>query len=285
MKQSLQQFVICAIVVLALAGLAMPVQADDYLTQVSHTDPITMMGQTQPATTDTSEIWMSDNKAHMTNKLGYVILRADLGMMYIVNSSTGTYAELPLGVAAEQSAESAKMMEAMKDSGQSEKMAEMMKEMEGNPEAAKMMEAMKGMMGGTDEGSSMVSAKVTPTNETKKIGDWDTRLWVMDMKVMMANTTQKIWATKDIDIDYEKFQDLGGAMASAMPGFENIVNEMKKIEGVPVLTESETKVMGTSITQTTEVIDYQDKTAPDGIYELDKKLKKVSLMEIGIEQQ
>ena len=72
---------------------------------------------------------------------------------------------------------------------------------------------------------------------------------------------------------------------TAMPGFEDIVNEMKKIEGMPVLTESETNVMGASIKQTTEVIDFQSKTPPDGIYELDKKLKKVSLMELGMGQQ
>jgi len=285
MKQSTQQFLICAIVVLALVGLAMPVQADAYLTQVSRTDPVTIMGQTQPGTTDTSEIWMSGEKAYMTTKLGYVLLRADLGMMYVVNSSAGTFAEFPLGAVAEKSAEIAKMMEGMKDSGQSEKMAEMMKEAEGNPQAAKMMEAMKGMMEGMSGGSSMMSAKVTATDETKKIGDWDTRLWVVDMKVMMGNTTQKIWATKDIDMNYEKFQELGGAMLASMPGFEDIVNEMKKIEGVPILTESETKVMGTSIKQTTEVIDFQNKTSPDGIYDLDKKLKKVSLMELGMGQK
>lgn len=275
---------ICAIVVLALVGVAMPVQADAFLTQVSRTDPITIMGQTQPGTTDTSEIWMSGEKAYMTNKLGYVLLRADLGTMFIVNSSAGTYAEFPLGVVPEKSAEIAKMMEGTKDSGQSDKMAEMMKETEGDPQAAKMMEAMKGMMEGMSGGSSM-SAKVTGTDETMKIGDWDTRLWVVDMKVMMGKTTQKIWATKDIDVDYEKFQELGGAMLAAMPGFEDIVNEMKKIEGVPILTESETEVMGASIKQTTEVIDFQNKTAPDGLYDLDKKLKKVSLMELGMGQK
>lgn len=285
MNQSLQRSLICTIVVLALVGLAMPVLADAYLTQVSRTDPITIMGQTQPGTTDTSRIWMSGEKAHMTTKIGYVVMRADLGMMYIVNSSAGTFAEFPLGVASEKSAAMAKMMKNMKDSGQSEKMAEMMKEAEDNPETAKMMEAMKGMMEGMGSGSSMMSAKVTPTDETKKIGDWDTRLWVMDMKIMMGKTTQKIWATKDIDIDYGKFQELGGAMLAVMPGFEDIVKEMKKIEGVPILTETETEMMGTSVKQTIEVIDFQSKTPPEGIYEIDKSFKKVSLMEVGMGQR
>ena len=56
--------------------------------------------------------------------------------MYVVNSDAGTFAEFPLGAVAEKSAEIAKMMEGMKDSGQSEKMAEMRHGMRGKREEA-----------------------------------------------------------------------------------------------------------------------------------------------------
>lgn len=269
-----------AIVALVIFGMALPAQADSYMVQVSSTEPLTIMGQTQPGTSDTSIIWMSKDKAYMTTNIGAAILRADLGMMYVVNSEAGTYAEFPLGAMAEASEEMAKAANDEIGADKSEEMAEAMEEAGDNPQAAQMMEAMKGMMGG-----SGMSAKVEATDETKKIRDWNTRLWLVDMNIMMGKSTQKVWATKDIDVDYAKFQELGAAMLAAMPGFEDIVNEMKKIEGVPVLTEIETKMMGTSIKQKTEVIEYQSKAAPDGIYEIDKNLKQVSLLELGMGQR
>jgi hypothetical protein len=260
------------------------VQADAYMVQVSSTEPLTIMGQTQPATSDTSIIWMTKDKAYMTTNIGAAILRADLGMMYVVNSEAGTYAEFPLGAMAKESEEVTKAMKTEMGKDKSDEMAEAMEEAGDNPQAAQMMEAMKAMMGGSEGGSGM-SAKVVSTDETKKIRDWNTRLWLVDMNIMMGKSTQRVWATKDIDIDYAKFQELGSAMLAVMPGFEDIVNEMKKIEGIPVLTEIETKVMGTSVKQKTEILEYQSKAAPDGIYEIDKNLKQVSLIELGMGQR
>src|SRR3972149_5487015 len=112
MKRRIEQLAILVVVTVAVAGVAAPVQADAWLKQVTRTDPVTIMGQTQPGTTDTSEIWMSADKAYMTTEMGAAILRADLGVIYVVNSEASTYAELPLGKAAEMSAEMAKAMDA-----------------------------------------------------------------------------------------------------------------------------------------------------------------------------
>jgi hypothetical protein len=276
--------VVCAMFVLVLSGTATTAFADAYMMQVSHTDAMEFMGKKQPAKTDTGEIWFAENTAYMTTDMGAAILNAEDGMIYMVNFDDKKYTEIPLAAAGEAIEEAGEMMEEMGEGSDPEKMAEMKKMMEENPEAAKMMgDMMEKMLGKKeDKSSGGMTATVTATDETKKIKDWDTRKYIVEMDIMMGTNTMEVWVTDDIEIDYERFHELSNAMLAAFPGFENIVAAMKKIKGVTVLSTSETKVMGTSVTSSTELVEYADKKAPDGLYDIPAGFKKVSLTELGM---
>lgn len=53
-----------------------------------------------------------------------------------------------------------------------------------------------------------------------------------------------------------------------------IVTEMKKVKGIPVLTITSMDMMGASIKTTQELIEYKEGTAPAGHFELPKGYKK-----------
>ena len=62
---------------------------------------------------------------------------------------------------------------------------------------------------------------------------------------------------------------------ASMPGFENILKELKKINGVIVYQVAKTKAMGSEVGSTTEVLECGEKDSPAGTYDLPAGYKKV----------
>ena len=60
-----------------------------------------------------------------------------------------------------------------------------------------------------------------------------------------------------------------------MPGFEKIIQEMKKVKGVIVYQTATVKMMGAEVTSTTEVLECADKTSPAGTCDIPAGYKKV----------
>jgi hypothetical protein len=247
---------LCGLVVLALLVLLGTAQADTFIKQATHTDSFKVMGQVQPAEDDTSTMWLTKDKACMIgadNKTS--ILRADKGIMYFVDHDSKTYAEMPL--------------EAM---GDIKKMAGL-EDDEEEAEAAEMMQSMMaGMM--------TMEVKVTPTDEKKKIQDWDAKKYIVEIKMPMGSSKSDIWASEDIKIDYDMFYTLSNAFMAQMPGFQQAMEEMKKVKGATVLSIGEAQVMGVSAKTTTTLLECSDKSAPAGIFDIPKDYKKKEMTEM-----
>jgi hypothetical protein len=230
---------------------AMPLAADVYMKQKTHTDAFQMMGQSQPAKDMIMTIWLTEGKARMDNDDGTssLLLAADKKLVMIDNNKK-QYAEMPLDFD--------KMFQAAAgdDPGKAEAMA-------------KMPGFMKNMMKG-------MSAKVTDTGETKKIGSWNCRKYLLEMNLGMGGTMNaESWASEDLKFDYTQVFAAANAMMASMPGFENILQEMKKIKGVVVYQEAKTAMMGSELKSTTELVEAGDKAAPAGTYDLPAGYKKV----------
>jgi hypothetical protein len=237
------------LVVLALLALCATAKADTFIKQVTHTDSFKVMGQVQPAEDDTSTIWMTKDMAYMIDADNKVsILRADKGVIYLVDHEKKTYAEVPL----------AAMGDISKMAGE-----------EGDEEAEQAAEMMKGMMG-----MMTVDVKVTPTDEKKKIQDWNAQKYLVEIKMPMGGSKSEIWASEDIKIDFEMFQSISNAFMGMMPGFQKALEELKKVKGVTVLSVGEAQVMGTSVKTTTTLVECSDKSAPAGIFDVPKDYKK-----------
>lgn len=149
-----------------------------------------------------------------------------------------------------------------------------------DPEKAEAMKKMPGFMKNMMKGAmGNMSATVTDTGETKKIGDYNCRKYIVEMSMGMGGETKsETWATEDIKIDYSRAFTAANAMMASMPGFEKIIQEMKKVKGVVVLQTSTIKMMGSEVTSTTELVEATEKSAPAGNYDIPAGYKKVKAM-------
>ncbi|MBD3403941.1 hypothetical protein GF420_13700 [candidate division GN15 bacterium] len=227
---------------LLIAGSAV---ADVFIRQVVHTGPVEMGGQTHPARTDTSAAWMGGDRITMiTDENRSIIVRADEGKMYMVDHGAKKYAVIPIDF-------TSFMEEAAAASGEDVDQQQL--------QATK--DAMKQMMG-------EVKVTVTETEETKKIKEWEAKKYISEISMAMGTSRSEIWATKDIDINYEMLWSASNAMMAILPGFEDMVAKMQQIEGMPIKTISTMTMMGNEMTNESEVLEVLDKPAPEGIYDI-----------------
>jgi hypothetical protein len=118
-----------------------------------------------------------------------------------------------------------------------------------------------------------MKVKITPTGESKKIGNWNCQKYLQEMDMGMM-VVSEIWASEDIKIPYKDFYEKSAmAMMPPQPGMEASMqvmqDEMKKLKGVPVLTTTSTTMMqNTTIKSSRELIEIKEDTAPAGSYDI-----------------
>ena len=232
-------------IVIAYASLS---NAAVMIKQDVHTDSFEVMGQKQPAQNETNVIWLGEGAARMdqadTNSW---IVYPDRNLVIELNHNSKTYSEIPVG---EGSGMTGMADEEHGKSSDAEKVSQMMKAL------------MK------------MEVKVTPTDETKKIRDWNCRKYIVETKMGMGTSSSETWTTEDIKADYDLFYAISKAFMSSIPGYKDIVDEMKKLEGLAVYTEGTANVMGTQVKTVTEVVDYKDGPAPEGIFDIPAEYTK-----------
>lgn len=242
----LHALLLCAIFILAAPSL---VSADVYLKYRQHTDPFEVAGQVQPASDSVRETWVGKNKIRNDEGTQTVIMRLDRKLVYFIDNQKKTYSELPMDV---------------------QKMAEKAIEQDESMSPQEKQEAMdfvEGMM----KSMSDLSITVEKTDETKKIGNWKCRKYVQTTSTSMGPSVTEVWATRDINLDYELLNRMYAASMTMMPGLRNsiddITKEMNKIKGVTVYSASVTSAMDTQVKSSQQLLDYADKDAPQGLYE------------------
>jgi hypothetical protein len=215
------------VAVVFLAALSL--SADVYVKSKSHSDAVTIMGQTTPATDTVSEQWFSDTQFAQIGADDSFIIDLGKKMVYFVNHKSKTYVESPLPL------DLAKLLP---------------------PEAA----AMAGMF--------TMSATVSPTSETKKIGQWACTGYDVTISVMGMPMNQKVWATTDLPFDPTNFTQkfMPAFLQGAMRLGEASVKEFAKIKGFQIAMEMNADIMGAKIKATSEVVEIAKKNAPAGTY-------------------
>jgi hypothetical protein len=236
-----------AVMVMMLGALVLSslAHADVFMKKNRHTDPMKMMGMTTPAKDETVTTWVAEGKMSTDSPESIVIVRIDKDVMYNVMKKEKKYMEIPLS----------KMVDTMAD--------------------PKMAEAMKGLAG-------QMKITVTETSETKTINSWKCRKYIQVMEVpMMGPMSSEIWASPDIKIDYEMYFKAAAAAYSRMPGMSgalaDMVKEMKKIKGMPVLTTTTMKMMGSEMKSSEELVEVKEDKAPANVFEVPAGYKKVNM--------
>ncbi len=218
---------------LALATLlASPALAGDLVvTTKKHEDAHTMMGQQQPAKDTTEVAWIGKDRMRTEEGDSVTIVRADLNKMLMLDTKAKTYSsiDLPFDLKKYVPAEVAPMMEQMK---------------------------------------AQMKCTVTPTTETKKIKDWNATHYTISMTMPMGSMTQEVWATQDVVLDASTMQMRAAILSTNPMGGESMAAEMRKVLGMPVLTERTLSVMGSDAKAREEVVSIEQKDAPAGHYDV-----------------
>jgi hypothetical protein len=229
-----------------------PIYADIYMVNKTHTDGMAVMGQEQPAQDEIQKVWITKNKIKSTTGDKAVFMLLDESKMIILNHEDKTYIEMPMGAGN------------MMDKAMEGKSSEEKKEMEG------FMQMAKGMM--------KFEIIVTPTSETKKINKWDCKKYKQEVKMGMGPIVSEVWATEELEMDYELFAKFSTAMMAMQPGFsdsfDKAMNELKKIKGIPVFTKTTMNMMGMQMNSTQELIEFKKGVAPKGTFDIPKGYKK-----------
>lgn len=229
------------------AALAAPAAADTRLTMESHTDAFQMMGQTRPAQDVTITYWIGDDRALRDDGERGFLLRGDRKELYVLDHQAETYSviDLPVDFASLVPPESREQME-------------------------QMLQAME------------MTATVTPTDERREINGWQARRWDVHLENRMGMTVDsEVWVTDAIDADAESLRRLTRAFASLQPGGGGAVEEILKIEGVPVLTETRMAGMGGSTSSREELVAASQEEAPPGTYEVPEGYTEAPLNPMG----
>ncbi|HVP07634.1 MAG TPA: hypothetical protein VMS71_07320 [Candidatus Acidoferrum sp.] len=242
-----------------LAALPAQVAAEDFLRNVTHMDGFEVMGNKQPARDDTTSFWIGTDRMAMV-KGGKVaaLLDAKGGLLYVFDNANNQYSSIKISdiSATVDSISAAANSNDTTEEGQQKKMI------------ANMMASTK--------------VTVTPTQETKKIRNWTARKYLIDQSMPMIDTKITAWTTKDIKIDYTQIQLLTNAFKASTPGFGKVLEEFKKINGLPVSITSESAVMGQTVKTTTDLIEYAQKPAPKGIFEIPTGYKQVESLPMNM---
>lgn len=227
------------LVVLLLGGWAW---ADDYLKIRHISEPYEIMGQKQAGSEEVVETWLSGNKARMNSSdRTSVIFDGDKQVMYMLDHGERTYTEVPLNL--------------------SEAMAGMLGEQEGGREMAQMMAQMMGTM-------MQVRASVEQTDTVKTVNDWTCRVYKLNLSMPMGQTSSEICATDQIDVDVSLYNKIAHAMMAGQQGFDELLREMEKIQGVAVLTVSRANVMGAAMVTREELLEHRKMSAPVGSFKI-----------------
>ncbi len=235
--------------------------ADIYLKYKTHSDGMKFMGQSQGAQDQIQTTWMSGDKTRTDmGSEQSVIIRLDQKKIYFLDHQKKTYSEMPLNFG--ESMEK-KMNESMETDGMESEQQQQMTQM------------MQGM--------TQMQMSITPTDQTKKIGDWTCKKYIQKISTMMGPSEGVIWATEELEIDPELYANWRAAMMGQGGMFGTMMNEMmeemQKVKGVPVMTESSVSMMGQTMTTTQELIEYKEGTAPSGYFEIPSGYKKTEAMD------
>lgn len=206
--------------------------ADVYIKSTTHTDGFEIMGQTQPAKDEIQEQWIGEKTFATITPSQKVIVDLNKNKMFIVYDETKSYVEASLPL------DITKLL----------------------PEQAA---GMAGMM--------KMTVKVSPSGETKKIGNWNCKGYNVDMSMMMVNMKMLAWASTDVPFDWKAYSKnlLPQVMKTTQIGIDDAaIKEFMKIEGYQVATDMTINMMGNDIKSKSEVIEITKKAAPAGMYEV-----------------
>ena len=225
-----------------LSLLILPTQArgDFLIKKKRHTGAVEIMGQKQPAKDEEGATYLGkDRMREDEGTTKSTVVRFDLKKIFIYDHEKKTVTEIDLPVDFD------KILP---------------------PQAKQMMQMMS------------VTAKVTPTQETQAINEWNCTKYLVEIGISMMGMDMpmkmEMWVTKDTGINLDQYTQFYTEMISIQPMFKDFAKEFQKIDGYPVKTEMTMSMMDVETRSLEEVISVEEMDAPAGTYEVPEGFTK-----------
>ena len=109
-------------------------------------------------------------------------------------------------------------------------------------------------------------------NMQQAMTGWNCTKYIQKITMAMGSIEIDVWASPDIKVEVNIYKKYATAIFSGMPGMQanmkKLNEELQKIKGVTVRSESAMNMMGTTIKTWTEVIELKEGKAPAKVFEL-----------------
>jgi hypothetical protein len=224
--------------------------ADIFLKQKHHRDSFQIMGQTQPAKDFIQTVWITKDTMRSDSEQNSLIIRLDKQIVDIIDHTKKTYTEMPLNF------------------------GKVVDEAIGDKAAPEEKQAMSKMI----QGMMKFSMTVTDTGEKKKINTWNCSKYIQQIDTVIGPINSELWATQDLKMDYELFAKYNAVILTLQPGLKDslaqAMKEAKKIQGVTVLTNTTSTMMGAVAKSSVELLEFKEGKAPVDIATLPAGYKK-----------
>jgi hypothetical protein len=236
MKKCLVFFVILGITITAASFI----HADVYIKQKSHTDGYYYGGINRPAVDFTNELWLGNGKIAFVTENSITIIDKEKNLASIIDKTTKTYVETPLPIDLSKLGP--------------ERVAAVIKEIR-------------------------FKGTVKETAKTRTIGKRMCKEYAMNTyRVYQGNRSNELdttlWASNDLPFDMNKYRDLVFNIYRWRNYSDELIEEMKKIDGFRITAESLFYPKGFSVKTTTEVTEISQKEPPPGIYSVPQGFTK-----------
>jgi hypothetical protein len=219
-----------------------------FIKQKQHTDGYTIAGNTVEGTNEVINVWIGEKGLRSDGQGQSILVRNDTKNVYIIDHTQKEYTTVPFS-------QFDTISDAISNSGLPDFVTNMIK----------------------------ITATVTPTSETKKIGNYNCKKYLQTIKNAAMSSETELWVTKDIKVNVELYKKYLTSMLAATPAMiqllGDISKEIAKVDGVYVLSNTVTTAMGNEIKSSAEVLEVKEGSAPAGTYELPAKYKEVAYEE------
>ncbi len=212
---------------------------DTRLVKVTHLQPVEMAGQTLEAVNDTTVLWLGHRMARSDSPNGSFILREDTGMLYTIDHAAKLYVAIPLA-----------------DLGDLPKLLGITEDDPDNPD--RQLQLMRNF--------TELYAQVRPTEQFAEIAGYRCRRYEMNLLLGRARIATTYWVTRETDVDTDLLRRITSAALLNLPGADQMIDEMEKMDGLTVLTEGSMEFLGKTTHTSSRLIEITYGDAPPGTF-------------------
>ncbi len=204
---------------------------------VTRSEPMSLPGQSVPAQTDTVTLWLGPGIARRDNASGTFLVDATRGLLAQVDHASRTWTVRTAAQVRDQLA-------ALADTTG------------GAPRATSrdQLERLRSLL--------RVAVRVTDTGEEQEIDGHRCRRWVVEQQLGRQRITTEVWLTDQLDVDHALLHQATRPALAALPGGEQALQELSRLQGVPVRSTSIIRALGRRGRTETELLEVARETVP-----------------------